>query len=803
MMANETANFKTNDLWWKMLSPGVTAAAFGIVSFLYATAFLVSFDFPSQVRDVVLFLFGGIVMAPAWAIAMDSLGRHRRNREFIQYFESLTIWTAVGFFILFALMQQTLWLVQNKEFAWTYRAQIVLYLVLACHAVLVVILILSKKTNPQLLSGISRKLLSQPIQITAFVIALSWAIALLFKFELAAGLGESFERLVFGPQFDGTAREDWLFAILISLVALLCIAFLAITEPRHRLLRPKVINFIAVLSLFVTIGVILISYFDFSLTLEVLHYLTIVGPALHLLNGGTLLVDVFSQYGPAPVVLTYLAYLSNPNTLGTAQVVAQIFNLGFYTVWLACLFRMTKYRMAALVLGFIAIGLQLASWGGGTSNINVAPSILGLRYFPTLLLVFSISLLQAPRRHSALTFVSIFLASLWSFETLVGTLGVYAGFVVLLALHDRKFARGIIDVALIAALVITALLMTSVAIWLSSGQLPRYDIYLSFFSVYNPISSFWTYPANSTFFGWVIPMLAVFLVLADAWCRILAGNRPLENVSCITHTQTNVLFYRFVPMALLVLPMAAYYAFRSIDYTLAIALLPTAALIIPGFLSLSVELLKTNGHTRLLTGIPVFVFLWLTAYTFITLTRADAPYSFVLQECRDNGRCTVEKLATNLESKLTAKDTLEPVGNFLSDRWIDIIKPKNLIKDTVAIIAKYSLEGTKVTVLLGQSIAGEMALLHSGKWQHWPISFAYTDSLVPALVRRIIEAPVSLKPGDIVIVTTGDGLSLVEMGILKRIKSEVVLCRLKITSKAVTVYSVEKTNENCVQRPLF
>jgi len=208
-------------------------------------------------------------------------------------------------------------------------------------------------------------------------------------------------------------------------------------------------------------------------------------------------------------------------------------------------------------------------------------------------------------------------------------------------------------------------------------------------------------------------------------------------------------------------------------------------------------LIKTTGRPRLLASIPIFATLWLTAYTFIALTRVNAPYSFVLQECRDKSRCTLTSLGTNFRQKLLAKDVLEPVGNFLSDRWIDIIKPKNLISDTVEIIAKYSAERTKVTVLLGQSIASEIALLHSGKWYHWPISFTYTDSLTPALVQRIVAAPVSLRPGDIIIVTAGGGLSLVEQGIWKRIKSEVSLCKLDVSSKAVTAYKISK-HRDCV-----
>ncbi len=60
-----------------------------------------------------------------------------------------------------------------------------------------------------------------------------------------------------------------------------------------------------------------VLFFDFSLTTDALHYLTNIGPALHLMSGGTLMVDAFSQYGPGPVLLTYLAFqLGQPSFVG-------------------------------------------------------------------------------------------------------------------------------------------------------------------------------------------------------------------------------------------------------------------------------------------------------------------------------------------------------------------------------------------------------------------------------------------------------------------------------------------------------
>src|SRR5262249_36977280 len=157
-------------------------------------------------------------------------------------------------------------------------------------------------------------------------------------------------------------------------------------------------------------------------------YLTNVGPALHLKHGGQLLVDTFSQYGPGPVLAAAAGFAVGPRTFGTAQLVTQFFNLLFYCVWLLCLSRLTRWKMAGLSAGVLVIGVFCAAWGRGQGNVNEAPSILALRYLPTLLMVAAISHLRPPQRHSLLTAASAFLSGLWSIETLISTVAVHCVF---------------------------------------------------------------------------------------------------------------------------------------------------------------------------------------------------------------------------------------------------------------------------------------------------------------------------------------------------------------------------------------
>ncbi len=71
--------------------------------------------------------------------------------------------------------------------------------------------------------------------------------------------------------------------------------------------------------------------------------------------------------------------------------------------------------------------------------------------------------------------------------------------------------------------------------------------------------------------------------------------------------------------------------------------------------------------------------------------------------------------------------------------------------DAVTLIQRKIAKASNVTVLLGEAVASELALLYTDRWQRWPISFAFTDALVPALATQIIAAPVALLQGELLI----------------------------------------------------
>src|SRR5262249_32403466 len=245
------------------------------------------------------------------------------------------------------------------------------------------------------------------------------------------------------------------------------------------------------IALFAAAALTCVLYFDFSLYADPLHYLTNIGPALHLLHGGILMVDTFSQYGPGPIVATLLGFKVGPITFGMANLTVQLSNLAFYIIFLACLYQMTSRKLSALSLGVFSIGIMLAIWAWGEWSINMVPSALGFRHLQPLVMVLALSLMRPPNRWSLLSAAATFFAALGSVEALVGTLAIHLLFLLMVDLRERSYFRLLPDAltAMLPAGLAILFVMILTAIWGTS--LPDYTVYLRFLSYYNILASFW------------------------------------------------------------------------------------------------------------------------------------------------------------------------------------------------------------------------------------------------------------------------------------------------------------------------
>ena len=284
-----------------------------------------------------------------------------------------------------------------------------------------------------------------------------------------------FVRLFFKPPFSESPAPFGLGpAFLLAVVLLAVVAALGWLESELLRQSPARLQTIRTSALCLSAILIVGCYFDFSLNIDVDHHFANVGPALHLLHGGTPMVDTFSHYGPGPIVATLVGLKIGPSTFGTAQITVQFFNLAFYVLWLVCLYRMSRWKLPALLLGFLSVAVFLALYAGGYQNANDAPSILGLRYLPTLGMVLALSCLRPPRRFSTFTALSSCVAGLWSLETLVGTLGIHGAFLGLLALRDRAPLRLLGDGVKALLPAVAALILMTLGTLLRAGALPDF-----------------------------------------------------------------------------------------------------------------------------------------------------------------------------------------------------------------------------------------------------------------------------------------------------------------------------------------
>ncbi|MDO9414062.1 MAG: hypothetical protein Q7T81_15945 [Pseudolabrys sp.] len=532
-------------------------------------------------------------------------------------------------------------------------------------------------------------------------------------------------------------------------------------------------------------------YFDYKFNTDVLHFLTNAGPASQIILADTVaMVTAFSQYGPGPMVLTWLTFLATSPSFHAANIVSQLHSLAFYCVVLLCLFRMTPYRTAAMLLGFFAIGVLMAGWGGGNGSLNSVPSSMGMRYLPNAMLVLAISYLPAKRTLSAFVFLAMVLAGLWSFETLAGSVAILGIFILISSVRERDvvgFFRNLLFGIL--GPTVAAVLLTSAATLLWSGQFPDYLAYLQFALVYNMTSEFWSLDATGTFLGWIPVAAAVMAVLTLAWLSAIGG--PSDRASPF---DIYVLIYRFVPMAALTGFMSSYFAGRSVDFTLIISFLPFSVLVIPTILAVFHEAKPDRASwgrapsIQLAAVLALVVFLALS-FSFSAMYRKNAPYATAISECLYNWNCTPFGLASATAQRYALRPILDQAAN------PNFYETTGFTKDALGLIERYASDRREIPLFLGVhptsiwSIHTNAVLVLARKGHRWPISFVLSDEINPKLRQAIASADVKLQEGEVVFIRTDESkLGLLEAAIVARIRSSVRLCPLPPSSGMVTAY---------------
>ena len=630
------------------------------------------------------------------------------------------------------------------------------------------------------------------MQAAAFCYALAAAVIALFRVEPG---NRHFNALfsVFFPSppsgFPGSSQ--FAIAALLAILSMTIAASLLLMERRLERHDPALLLRIQRLALPLVAAAVILFFFDFSLAADALHYLTNVGPAVHLMTGGTLMVDTFSQYGPGPVLLTYAAFQFGPPSFAVANIAVQICNLLFYILFFFALWHSTKHKLPAMVLGLIVLTFWLSAWGYSEGNVNAAPSVLGLRYLPAMLMTVALSTGAKGNRHSIFTFLASFLATFWSAEAVAAVLALHGGFLTLINLRERSFGRLVIDLALACVPVVIGLTTLSLGILLLSGELPAFAIYLGYFASYNPVAHFWSVPFSGLFWCW-IPFLLTVVVVVEMCCLAVMGGQPGE-----LPRWADSWMQRALPAAMLTALMSSYFAGRSVDFVIIIALLPLSLLLIPASLWLANAAADRDRFAAGLLAIPLIAFLWMSSYSLLYVFRVGSPYSLYVHECRDHGRCTPDALGKGMFGKLRNEVALQPGTGIFTMTSYD----RGIVADARRLIDRFSAGDEEITVLLGESGGGiqmlsDIAMMYAGKRHTWPRSFTFTDELVPDLTARILAAPVQLRTESVVISRQDEtSLGLLESGILKRIRSTGSLCFLEESTSGVAAYRYRRNGE--------
>ena len=639
-----SATSRTSPAWLNVVAPMVSGAALYVLGFLGLIVSIDHFSFEPRLRNLLIFAIS--VSALPAACATIQYGADKiAPRAASRLLESINVWCAVAALLALAFVAVATW--QNgaidfwQEHA-LQAARTVLGLYLALLAIVVGLgfwLGLARgRPKPAYLKRAETAVLhfdARSVQTIAFAYAFVAATIALFRIEPA---NRHYNGLfsIFFPATPGgfPSSSRVMAATLLAISAMMIAVSILIAERRLERRDPVLLLSLQKLALPLAAVATAMAFFDFSLAADALHYMTNIGPALHMMSGGTLMVDTFSQYGPGPVLLEYLAFQFGTPSFGTANIAVQLCNILFYILFLVALWQSTRHRIAALWLGFLVLTFWLSGWSYGDGNVNAAPSVLGVRYLPPMLMAVALGAGAEGKRHSVLTFLASFLAACWSLEAVAGVLTLHCGLLALLNLRDRSFGRLVVDVALACLPIVTGLATMSLGIWLMSGKLPAFAIYLGYFGSYNPVATFWSVPFTGLFWGWIPVLLAIMTVLGIC-CRTAFFGRSGK----LPHW-TDYWLRHCLPAALLTTLTSAYFAGRAIDFVILIALLPFSLLLIPASLWLANAAANRDRVAASLLAIPLIAFLWMSSFSLLYLFRVGSPYSLVVQECRDHGRCT-------------------------------------------------------------------------------------------------------------------------------------------------------------------
>ncbi|MEP1577713.1 MAG: hypothetical protein ABJL33_15230 [Hyphomicrobiales bacterium] len=602
--------------------------------------------------------------------------------------------------------------------------------------------------------------------------------------------------LYFSPGFaPNTAQVSTLFTLVISMLIVVGAVMISKMETNQVFSGPYRVRLVQKCIIPIIITAACVLFFDFSFTSDVMHYLTNLGPANSLLNGGVPFVDIYPQYGLGPVVLTAfgMSLFSDPFVGGNLTV--QLFNLGFIAINLMIMARLTSSKISAVLLGVVLLPLMFGIWGGSyQGNINAAPSSLGFRYFWPAAMVLTIISLRPQRTFNFATWLITVIATLWSVEALIITSGIHLTFIIFARFMEHRYTLIFRDVLFVILPIFFTLIFFGLFIYYWSTDIPDYLMYSEFILVYNPLKDLWGIDSSSSFWGWWPFLLVPILMGTFTLSHILQ-----EYYSNSIIRGTNYL-RKIFPLVMLMISCALYYLGRSVDFTLAIALVPLAAVVIPAWLEMFNQ---WKSATAIRKALAVMLGAGLTLcinYGIVSFYHPEAKYATTLQICIRDNKCSSQEFWTELRLGHSTSMDFSQIsyiganGGELIDEAVAAIEDNHIAQNQVAVFlggVGSDKPEPHLGIKGGRSIASDLALVLVGKRHRWPISFSLTDQLHPRLAKSIATSIVELDEGEIVIIRRNrEFLSQLENQIIASINNRVLLCKVPSENVHIELFFV-------------
>jgi hypothetical protein len=521
---------------------------------------------------------------------------------------------------------------------------------------------------------------------------------------------------------------DYKTSVVPILVALICASFLQLrpslfTSANKRVVRVIVDTLVVLL--------IALACFDPLFTTDYLHENFYLGPANALVHGGTMLVNVYSQYGLFNIELLSLLFNLTRAPI-TYQIVACLLALlailQFVTIYF--ILRMTVKSVGyALfgILGMLLLGL-FATIGVYQAFPSVGPFRFGLSY---ALLGLIFLRFRFPRLRKAILILEygVFgLASIWSFESFVYAAAVFIGCqcyqTLLAAQSPAQFFKKLLITAGGASL---ALLLFQAAqtlyIYFRAGQWPNWTIYFNYLFKYS-LGGIGTEPVDP-WSPWLY-LVGLYLVgLLSVVIYWLVTGRLARSI------QAQAILY----FSLLGITQLTYFVGRSVANNLYHISIPAIMIALLGFQAVAqLDPAKFADFTRS------------CAYVFmaaILLTFSVAGPSF-FHKVPNTGFAPVQKFFGN-EAKFN-------FNQYALSEWTALFAERvesPTIEEAVKLIRKYAPNQTRVTAFFTLN-GTTQALLMAKKGQLYPISEPIEDSLSPDTIRAALDGPNPNQIGDII-----------------------------------------------------